>query len=104
MDEPQAQGCDSDGVRLAEHLKWQVDRLLDEGWKPRHVVLLTTGQRHLIQVERTDLHDQEDYWRSYGDVDVFYRHVLGCKGLERRAVVLCLNEDGTHDRQRNVST
>ena len=53
-----------------------------------------TGHRHPVQVERTDFHDQEGYWRTYWDDDVFYGHVLGCKGLERRAVVLCLNESG----------
>jgi ATP-dependent exoDNAse (exonuclease V) alpha subunit len=26
--------------------------------------------------------------------------VLGCKGLERRAVVLCVNEGGNRDRAR----
>ncbi|WP_210438801.1 nuclease-related domain-containing DEAD/DEAH box helicase [Nocardioides xinjiangensis] len=77
-----------------------VDRLLDAGWDPRHVALLTTGHRHPIQVERTDFHDQDGYWRTYWDDDVFYGHVLGCKGLERRAVVLCLNKDGTRDRAR----
>ena len=69
----------------------EVDRLLEAGWDPCHVALLTTGHRHPIQVERTDFHDQDGYWRTYWDVDVFYGHVLGCKGLERRAVVLCLN-------------
>ena len=70
------------------------------GWDPCHVALLTTGHRHPIQVERTDFHDQDGYWRTYWDDDVFYGHVLGCKGLERRAVVLCLNEDGSRDRAR----
>ena len=65
-----------------------------------NVALLTTGHRHPVQVERTDFHDQEGYWRTYWDDDVFYGHVLGCKGLERRAVVLCLNEDGSRDRAR----
>jgi hypothetical protein len=78
----------------------EVDRLLDSGWDPQHVALLTTGHRHPIQVERTDFHDQDGYWRTYWDDDVFYGHVLGCKGLERRAVVLCLNEDGSRDRAR----
>lgn len=77
-----------------------VDSLLEAGWEPRHVALLTTGHRHPVQVERTDFHDQEGYWRTYWDDDVFYGHVLGCKGLERRAVVLCLNEDGSRDRAR----
>jgi ATP-dependent exoDNAse (exonuclease V) alpha subunit len=31
---------------------------------------------------------------------VFYGHVLGCKGLERRAVVLCVNEGDLRDRAR----
>jgi hypothetical protein len=78
----------------------EVDRLLEGGWDPQHVALLTTGHRHPIQVERTDFHDQDGYWRTYWDDDVFYGHVLGCKGLERRAVVLCLNEDGSRDRAR----
>jgi hypothetical protein len=48
----------------------------------------------------SDFHDQDGYWRTYWDDDVFYGHVLGCKGLERRAVVLCLNEDGSRGRAR----
>ena len=44
---------------------------------------------------------QQGYWATYFDADeVFYGHVLGCKGLERSAVVLCLNEDGSRDRAR----
>ena len=78
----------------------EVDALLEAGWEPRNIALLTTGHRHPIQVERTEFHDQEGYWRTYWDDDVFYGHVLGCKGLERRAVVLCVNEDGARDRAR----
>ena len=88
---------DEDPLDVADD---EVDRLLDAGWDPQHVALLTTGHRHPIQVERTDFHDQDGYWRTYWDDDVFYGHVLGCKGLERRAVVLCLNEDGSRDRAR----
>ncbi|MEA5155367.1 nuclease-related domain-containing DEAD/DEAH box helicase [Raineyella sp.] len=79
----------------------QVDRLLDEGWDPAHVMLLTTGKRHDVQVERQQAYGQQGYWRTFWDGDdVFYGHVLGCKGLERRAVILCLNEDGTRDRAK----
>jgi hypothetical protein len=78
-----------------------VDELLDRGWKPEHIALLTTGHRHPIQVERTDFHDQDGYWKTFWDADdVFYGHVLGCKGLERRAVVLCVNETTARDRAR----
>jgi hypothetical protein len=79
----------------------QVDALLDEGWKPGGICLLTTGHRHPVQLERTDFHDHDGYWRTFfDDDDVFYGHVLGCKGLERAAVVLCVNEDGSRDRSR----
>lgn len=75
--------------------------LLDRGWRPEHVALLTTGHRHPVQVERTDFHDQDGYWKTFWDEDdVFYGHVLGCKGLERRAVVLCVNETKPRDRAR----
>ncbi len=79
----------------------QVVALLDEGWLPGHVALLTTGRRHPEQVARQDMSGQDGYWESYWDEDLeFYGHVLGFKGLERRAVVLCVNEDGTRERFR----
>lgn len=79
----------------------QVEALLDEGWSPGNVALLTTGQRHPEQRSRQETDGQDGYWASYWDDDLaFYGHVLGFKGLERRAVVLCVNEDGTRDRFR----
>ena len=79
----------------------QVDRLLELGWKSDEVMLLTTGKRHPEQIERGSESDPAGYWRSFwDDGDVFYGHVLGCKGLERRAVVLCVNEDKAGDRSR----
>ena len=70
----------------------QVDVLLGSGWRPEHVALLTIGSRHPAQLERQEAHGQVGYWRSFWeDEDVFYGHVLGCKGLERRAIVLCVN-------------
>ena len=77
----------------------EVERLLDEGWPTEHVALITTGTRHPEQNARQQSLGQEGYWRTFWESDdVFYGHVLGCKGLERRAVVLCVNEDGTRDR------
>ena len=79
----------------------QVEALLDEGWAPGSVALLTTGRRHPEQMSRQDLDGQTGYWDSFWDEDqIFYGHVLGFKGLERRAVVLCINEDGTRERFR----
>jgi len=54
-----------------------------------------------VQVKRFDEHDPQAYWRSFWeDDDVFYGHVLGCKGLERRVVVLCVNEHEPRDRAK----
>ena len=80
----------------------EIDRLLDAGWRPENVMLLTTGHRHPVQLERTGPDDdQKAYWRTYWENDdVFYGHVLGCKGLERRAVVLCVNDSKVRERSR----
>lgn len=79
----------------------QVDRLLGEGWRPEDVALITTGRRHPVQAELQEDVGQEGYWDSFWDKEsVFYGHVLGCKGLERRAVVLCVNDTGAYDRSR----
>ncbi|OBE93711.1 nuclease [Mycolicibacterium elephantis] len=78
----------------------QVERLLEEGWRPEDVALLTTGSRHPEQVERQKA-GHRAYWNSFWDTDqVFYGHVLGFKGLERRAVVLVVNEEAAFDRSR----
>jgi hypothetical protein len=79
----------------------EVVRLLEEGWEPRNIALLTTGHRHPEQQAQTERHGQVGYWRSFWEgEDVFYGHVLGSKGLERAAVVLCINEAGDRDRAR----
>jgi hypothetical protein len=81
----------------------EVARLLeDDGWNTENVMLLTTGHRHPVQMERTGPDDdQQAYWRTFwANDDVFYGHVLGCKGLERRVVVLCVNESRPRERAR----
>jgi hypothetical protein len=78
----------------------QVDRLVDDGWRPEDIALLTTGTRHDEQRARQE-EGQEAYWESFWDADqVFYGHVLGFKGLERRVVVLALNESEPRERSR----
>ncbi|MEA5116477.1 MAG: NERD domain-containing protein/DEAD/DEAH box helicase [Propionicimonas sp.] len=79
----------------------QVERLLEEGWEPKDAALLTMGARHPVQKERQESLGFAQYWDEFwSNDDVFYGHVLGFKGMERRAVVLCLNEDGSRDRGR----
>ena len=77
-----------------------VELLLEVGWSPGYIALLTTGARHPVQIELAESRGQQGYWRTYWEDDVFYGHVLGCKGLERPAVVLCVNESTVRDRSR----
>ncbi|BDX32220.1 nuclease [Mycobacterium antarcticum] len=78
----------------------QVEALLGAGWREEDVALLTTGSRHPEQTERQrDGH--KAYWDTFWDAEqVFYGHVLGFKGLERRAVVLVVNDTGKFERSR----
>lgn len=78
----------------------QVELLFDEGWRPEDIALLTTGSRHPEQAER-QRDGNKAYWDTFWDTDqVFYGHVLGFKGLERRCVVLVVNEQNRFDRSR----
>ncbi len=78
----------------------QVDRLLEEGWRPEDVALLTTGSRHPEQQAR-QAGGNKAYWDSFWDAEqVFYGHVLGFKGLERRAIVLVVNDRYALERAR----
>jgi superfamily I DNA/RNA helicase len=78
----------------------EVEALIDDGWRPEDVALLATGSRHPEQASRQAA-GQDLYWESFWDTEqVFYGHVLGFKGLERRAVVLALNESEPSERSR----
>lgn len=91
--------CTSDeAINAADDV---VDSLFEDGWEATDIALLTTGRRHPVQVEQQESLGQEGYWRSFWDGDdVFYGHVLGCKGLERRVVILCVNEKVGQERAR----
>jgi superfamily I DNA/RNA helicase len=78
------------------------DALLDEGWPPESLALLTTYSRHPVQKERQAA-GQDAYWATYWeDDDLFYGHVLGFKGLERPAVVLAINGFRHEERAREM--
>ena len=101
-DGPRSPSCRARATPRSRVADDQVEALLEEGWHPEHIALLTMGSRHPAQVERQEADGQVGYWRSFWESDdVFYGHVLGCKGLERRAVVLCVNTDHA-DRAREM--
>src|SRR6478672_11705545 len=73
---------------------------LEDGWRPEDVALLTTGTRHPVQ-KQCQAAGNAVYWDSFWDAEqVFYGHVLGFKGLERRAVVFVINEESALERSR----
>lgn len=77
--------------------------LLDEGWEPGQIALLTTRHRHPEQVNAVDVGGYAAYWDDFFEGrDVFYGHVLNFKGLERPAVVLAVNGFREPDRARQM--
>lgn len=69
-----------------------VEALMDEGWRPGQIALLTTGRRHPEQRLQIESDGPEGYWDAYFAAnDVFYGTVLNFKGLERSVVVLAVN-------------
>ncbi len=65
---------------------------VEGGWEPEDVALLTTGSRHPVQKETVEVEGWDGYWDGFfSGTDVFYGHVLGFKGLERKVVVLAIN-------------
>jgi superfamily I DNA/RNA helicase len=72
-------------------------QLLEEGWAPRDIALLTTFHRHPVHIEQQQ-HGSTAYWANLwnGD-DIFYCTASGFKGLERPAVVVAV--DGFRETQ-----
>ncbi len=76
-----------------------VEALLEEGWRPGQVALVTTHHRHPEQVNAVDVGGFAAYWDDFfAEQDVFYGHVLNFKGLERTVVVLAV--DGFRESER----
>ncbi|MGC5629857.1 NERD domain-containing protein [Georgenia sp. Z1344] len=67
-----------------------------DGFTAGQIALLTTGSRHPMQPSIYEEEAREAYWEEFFDgQEVFYGTVQGFKGLERPAIVLCLN--GVHE-------
>ena len=99
-DGPQVRFIECPPSEAVDQADAMVDSLLDEGWRPQDIALLTVGSRHPEQVQRQD-EGQDAYWASFWDDElVFYGHVLGFKGLERSVVVLALNESEPRERAK----
>lgn len=89
-----------DAVHTADD---QIERLLEAGWEPGDIALLTTGSRHPMQTEVVESDGFDVYWDEFfGGQSVFYGHVLGFKGLDRPCVVLCLNGIRSWERAAEI--
>lgn len=95
---PEVEFIPATGRDAVEAADDAVDSLFDDGWQAGDIALLTTGRRHPVQKERQEELGARAYWDTLDEDDVFYGHVLGFKGLERRVVVLCVNESEPRDR------
>ncbi|WP_317493922.1 NERD domain-containing protein [Haloechinothrix sp. LS1_15] len=95
------QWIDTTPDRAIETADDQVRQLLENGWQPGHIMLLTTGHRHPEHSRVLNEHSIEQYWNAFWEGKVvFHGTVSGSKGLERPAVVLALNGPAHGDRAR----
>ena len=77
-----------------------VDNLLEEGWPPGHIALLTTYHRHPMQTMAKD-QGLDAYWAEFFEEEsVFYGNTLNFKGLERPVVILAVNGFRDDGRQK----
>lgn len=76
-------------ISVAERV---ISNLITDGWNESDICLLTTGSRHEKQKQLVAGSSKLAYWDSFFELEgVFYGHVLGFKGLERRVIVLAVN-------------
>jgi len=69
-----------------------VRALLNEGWPPQTVALLTTGAPHPAQARQVQQLGPDGYWdQLWTGKSVFHARAIDFKGLERPAVVLAVN-------------
>ena len=70
----------------------EVERLLDEGFEPGHIAVLTTQHRHPNHRRAEEQLGKDGYWDGFWMNDeVFYGTVMGFKGLERPVIVLAVD-------------
>jgi superfamily I DNA/RNA helicase len=68
--------------------------LLEEGWQPKDILVITTNHRHREQREKLKEHNfkKKLVWEDFFERDeVFYSHVSAIKGLERPVVVVAVD-------------
>ena len=79
-----------------------VNELISQGWNSGDICVLTTNSKHQRH-EKLQSQDKQAYWDSFFEGnDVFYGHVLGFKGLERRVVVLAVNGWKLPDQKKDL--
>ncbi len=80
----------------------QVDALLDAGWSPENICLLTTGHRHPEQVARRPTGSAR--WATGAASGTATTSSTATSSAARASsgavVVLCVNETGVRDRAR----
>jgi len=81
----------------------EVERLIQLGWKPGDICVLTTGSRHTIQRQDGDGAQSRVYWKKFFEEDATYHcTTTGFKGLERRVVILAINGWKDSDRKKDI--
>jgi DNA helicase IV len=81
----------------------EVERLIQQGWSPGDICVLTTGSRHAIQRQDGEGAMSRVYWKKFFEEEATYHcTTTGFKGLERRVVVLAVNGWKDPERKKDI--
>ena len=103
LDGPPVQWVDATAEDAEKAADEEVKKLISQGWHPSDICVLTTGSRHDVQKTQGDGAMSRPYWKRYFEEEsVYHCTIAGFKGLERRAVVIAMNDWKEPDRKKDI--
>ena len=103
LDGPPVQWVDATAENAEKAADEEVKKLISQGWNPSDICVLTTGSRHDVQKTQGDGAMSRPYWKRYFEEEsVYHCTIAGFKGLERRAVVIAMNDWKEPDRKKDI--
>jgi hypothetical protein len=103
LDGPPVTWVESTTLCAEDAANKEVLRLIQAGWNPADICVLTTGSRHETQRKEGDGALSRPYWKKYFEEEATYHCTTsGFKGLERRVVVLAMNGWKEEGRKKDI--
>ena len=103
LDGPPVEWVDATPEEAEKAADEEVKKLISQEWNPSDICVLTTGSRHEVQKTQGDGAMSRPYWKRYFEEEsVYHCTIAGFKGLERRAVVIAMNDWKEPGRKKDI--